>query len=200
MVGDRLHALWVLAATTGMRRGELCGLGWEDVDLNEAVLTVRRARVMVHGVPADTTPKTSAGERTIGLDEVTVDVLRAHRRRRQHDEEVACAPGFWHGQNYVFTDEIGRPLIPEYVTKSFARPVRRAGLPSIRLHDTRHSYATAMLRAGVDVKVVAGRLGHSSTVITQNVYQHRVEQLDRDAAQRVAGLIFGQPQEQSGPR
>ena len=77
-----------------------------------------------------------------------------------------------------------------YVTKHFARAVRHAGLPPLRLHDTRHWHATAMLRAGVDVKVVAGRLGHSSTRITQDVYQHRVEQLDRAAAEKVAGLIF----------
>lgn len=90
----------------------------------------------------------------------------------------------------MFTDETGRPLIPEYVTKHFTRAVRHAGLPPLRLHDTRHWHATAMLRAGVDVKVVAGRLGHSSTRITQDVYQHRVEQLDRAAAEKVAGQIF----------
>ena len=159
---------------------------------------------MVHGVATETGPKTSAGERTLSLDDVTVAVLGDHRRR-QHGEEIACAPSFWHAQGYVFADEVGRPLIPEYVTKSFTRAARRVGLPPIRLHDTRHSYATAMLQAGVDVKVVADRLGHprkghASTVITQNVYQHRVEQLDRDAAARVASLIFGETHEKPGPR
>ena len=85
----------------------------------------------------------------------------------------------------------GRPLVPENVTKGFARAARRAGLPQVRLHDTRHSHATALLRAGVDVKVVAGRLGHSSTSVTQNVYKHRVEQLDRATAEKVAGMLFG---------
>ena len=94
-------------------------------------------------------------------------------------------------EGHVFTDDVGRPLVPENVTKGFARAVRRAGLPQVRLHDTRHSHATALLRAGVDVKVVAGRLGHSSTSVTQNVYQHRVEQLDRAAAEKVAGMLFG---------
>jgi len=186
---DRLYCLWVLAATTGMRRGELCGLRWEDIDLDTGTLTVKRALVMVHGVPTDTTPKTSSGQRQIGLDQATIAVLRAHQAR-QRSEQQACPPGFWTSQGHVFSNEIGRPLIPEYVTKQFTRTVRRAGLPQIRLHDTRHSHATAMLAAGVDIKIVAGRLGHASTVITQNIYQHRVEQLDRAAAEKVAGLIF----------
>jgi integrase len=146
-------------------------------------------RVMVHGVPMETTPKTTAGQRRVGLDEVTLAVPK-EQQRRQRAEELASAPGFWRGDGHVFNDEVGRSLIPEYVTKLFTRAVRRAGLPPMRFHDTRHWHATAMLRAGVDPKVAAGRLGHSSTVITQNLYQHRVEQLDRSAAEKVAGIIF----------
>ena len=186
---DRLHCLWVLAATTGMRRGELCGLRWEDINLHTGTLTVRRALVMVHGVPTDTTPKTSSGQRQIGLDQATIAALHAHQAR-QNSEQQNCPPGLWKHQGHVFTDELGQPLNPEYVTKHFTRAVRHAGLPKIRLHDTRHSHATAMLAAGVDVKIVADRLGHASTAITQNTYQHRVEQLDRAAAEKVAGLIF----------
>ncbi|MHB1614429.1 MAG: tyrosine-type recombinase/integrase [Actinomycetes bacterium] len=186
---DRLHPLWVLAITTGMRRGELCGLAWEDIDFDHGFLTVTRARVMVHGVATDATPKTTAGQRRISLDEGTLAVLREHERH-QGAEQLACAPGFWQGQGHVFTDEIGRPLVPEYVTKRFSRVVRQAGLPPLRLHDLRHWHATAMLRVGVDVKIASTRLGHSSTALTQNVYQHRVEQLDRVAAEKVAGLVF----------
>jgi integrase len=186
---DRLHALWVLASTTGMRRGELCGLRWDDIDLNVGIVTVRHALVMVHSVPTETTPKTAAGQRLVGLDPETINVLRDHQRR-QYAERRKCPPGFSEHSGHVFTDEIGRPLIPEYVTKCFTRAVHRGGLPPIRLHDVRHSHATAMLLAGVDVKVVADRLGHSNTTITQNIYQHRVESLDRAAAERVAGLIF----------
>lgn len=186
---DRLHPLWVLAITTGMRRGELCGLAWEDIDFEHGFLTVRRARVMVHGVATDATPKTTAGQRRISLDEGTLAVLR-EQQHRQLAEQVACAPGFWQGQGHVFTDEIGRPLIPEYVTKRFSRAGRQAGLPPCRLHDLRHWHATAMLRVGVDVKIASTRLGHSSTSLTQNVYQHSVEQIDRMAAEKVAQLVF----------
>ncbi|MGO9661662.1 MAG: site-specific integrase [Acidimicrobiales bacterium] len=145
---------------------------------------------MVHGVLMESTPKTSAGHRTIGLDEATFAVLKEHRRR-QEVEKSLCPTGFWQRDGHIFTDDIGRPLVPDNVTKEFTRAVRRASLPRVRLHDTRHSNATALLRAGVDVKVVAGRLGHSSTAVTQNVYQHRVEQLDRAAAEKVAGMLFG---------
>jgi len=119
----------------------------------------------------------------------TVEVLRDHQRRQAADQ-LECAPGFWQDEGYVFTDEIGRPLIPEYVTKRFTRAVGQAGLPPLRLHDLRHWHATALLRVGVDVKIASTRLGHSSTALTQNVYQHRVEQLDRVAAEKVAELVF----------
>jgi integrase len=138
-VSDPLYALWALAATTGLRRGELCGLRWDDLDLGSMSLTVRRCLVMVHGVATESTPKTSAGQRTIGLDGATVAVLKEHRRC-QEVEKSRCPTGFWQGDGHVFTDDIGRALVPERVTKEFTRAVRRAGLPQVRLHDTRHSH------------------------------------------------------------
>jgi len=125
----------------------------------------------------------------LSLDEGTLAIMREHQRRQAADQ-LGCAPGFWQGQGHVFTDEIGRPLIPEYVTKRFSRAVGQVGLPPLRLHDLRHWHATAMLRLGVDVKIASTRLGHSSTALTQDVYQHRVEQLDRLAAEKVAELVF----------
>jgi integrase len=94
---------------------------------------------MVHGVATESTPKTSAGQRTIGLDGATVAVLKEHRRC-QEVEKSRCPTGFWQGDGHVFTDDIGRALVPESVTKEFTRAVRRAGLPQVRLHDTRHSH------------------------------------------------------------
>lgn len=108
---QRLYPFWVLAVTTGMRRGELFGLCWEDVDFDQLSLTVKRARVMVHGVPTETTPKTAAGVRRLGLDNTTVALLR-EQQRRQSTEQLACAPGLWQGDGHVFTDEVGRPSAP----------------------------------------------------------------------------------------
>lgn len=194
---DRLGPLWLLAATTGMRRGELCGLRWEDVDLGAGLLTVRHTRVMVHGIARDSTPKTAAGVREVALDAGTVAALREQRARQKADR-LAAPPGMWDGQGHVFSDELGRPLIPEYVTKAFVRAVRRAGLPKIRLHDLRHSYATLLLDEGVPLKVVADRLGHSTTRVTEDLYQHRVDRLDREAAARGAARLLPGTSEADG--
>lgn len=185
----RLAALWILAATTGMRRGELCGLQWADVDLDAGRLTVARARVVVDHQVLDSTPKTAAGNRSIGLDAVTVRALRAHRAQSAA-ERLAWGPEHRAG-DLVFTWENGAPLHPDLVTRTFKRLAASAGLPTIPLHGMRHSYASAALEAGVDTKVVSGRLGHSSVAITADLYQHVRQQVDQQAADRVAAVIFG---------
>jgi integrase len=187
---DRLYALWLLAATTGMRRGELCGLEWGDVDLDAARLTVRRNRVMVGGRAATGTPKTGAGQRTVSLDAVTVEVLRSWATQVASDKS-RCPSGHWRESPHVFTDVVGRPLFPESVTKRFAALVRECGVPKIRLHDLRHSYATAALQAGVNIEILADRLGHSTSAVTRAIYLHPVEELDREAASVVSRLILG---------
>jgi len=186
---DRLIALWTLAATTGMRRGELCGLRWADVDLPGGRLTVRRTRVVVDHVVVESGPKTAAGCRSIALDPATVRVLQAHRKA-QAAERLAWGPAY-HPSDLVFTWENGEPLHPDLVRKTFQRLARQAGLPPIPFHGLRHAYASAGLAAGVDLKVMSSRLGHSSVAITADTYQHVREQQDQAAAERVAATIFG---------
>ena len=196
---ERDFALWRLAATTGMRRGELCGLEWGDVDLDHRHLFVRRSRVMVGGGYAMTqAPKTAAGVRKIGLDEQTVEALRAHQER-QASERQACPPGHWKECDNVFRDPLGRPVFPESLTKRFRVLTVRAGLPPIRLHDIRHSYATTFLESGLPVETLADRLGHSTATITRSIYLHPVEQLDREAAEVVARLISDAQAEDAPP-
>jgi integrase len=189
--GDRLYALWLLAATTGMRRGELCGLEWSDVDVERGRLTVRRNRVMVAGRAETHAPKTLAGERTISLDTVTLAALKA-RKRHEHADRLACPPGQWRECDNVFRDSIGRPIFPESLTKRFRVLVSQAGVPSIRFHDVRHSYATAALQAGESIEVLSDRLGHSTSAVTRAIYLHPVEELDRRMADSVAELILGE--------
>jgi integrase len=185
---DRLFALWHLAITSGMRRGELCGLRWTDVDLDATSLRVASTRVSVGNDVVTGSPKTMKGRRTIGLDLATIAVLRAHKAR-QAAEGLASGPA-WTDTGLVFTAEDGQGLHPNAMTNAFGRISRQAGLPPIRFHDLRHSYATAALEAGEDLKVVSARLGHSGYSITADLYTHVQPHVHQAAANRVASHIL----------
>jgi integrase len=135
-------------------------------------------------------PKTQRSRRTVDLDAGTVAVLKAHRKT-QLEERARTGLGRPRADGLVFTDEQGDPLHPNAVTRMFRKLVGEAQLPTIRLHDLRHTHATLSLQAGVHVKVVSERLGHSSVTITLGTYSHAIPGLQRDAAERVAALIPG---------
>ncbi|MGO8870497.1 MAG: tyrosine-type recombinase/integrase [Acidimicrobiales bacterium] len=134
-------------------------------------------------------PKTAKSAREIALDPETVGILRSHKAtlasRRAGTGNIIDA------QDLVFTWDDGRPIHPEVISSKFDRLADGAGLPWIRLHDLRHSYATAALEAGIPLKVVSQRLGHSSISITGDIYSHVRPEIDQSAADQVAGLIFG---------
>ena len=184
---ERLYPLWRLMAMTGMRRGEVLGLRWRDLDLEAARLSVVSTRVARQAGAAE--PKTRKGRRSIALDAGTVAALREHRRR-QVEERLVIGPGF-NDENLVFIWADGRPYRPEWLSREFERVSRLSGLPRIRLHDVRHSYATAALAAGIPAKVVSERLGHAQVSITLDTYSHVLPSLDESAADRVASLILG---------
>jgi integrase len=186
---DRLYAAWLLFATTGMRRGEVAGLRWADVDLDAGRVSPRRPRVVVNHQVLVSEPKTAKGRRSIALDPATVAALREHRRR-QLEDRLAIGPR-WQDSGLVFTWPDGRALHPERFSKWFEQHTRAAGLPKIRLHDVRHSYATAALAAGIPAKVVSERLGHANIAITMDTYSHVLPGLDAQAAGTVARLILG---------
>lgn len=187
--GDRLAPLYHLAAMTGLRRGEALGLRWQDLDLEAQTLKVNQSLVVVDGHSMITTPKTDAGRRTVALDPRTVAVLRAHRKA-QTAERLAAGPA-WADTGLVFTRDDGRPLPPDWVYKRFVALVMAAGVPVISFHGLRHSHATALLGAGVDLKLASARLGHSSVRITADTYQHVEHSMDQDAAARTAALVLG---------
>jgi integrase len=187
--GDRLVAAWHLLATTGMRRGELLGLRWLDVDLDAGFLSVRQTRVSVDYEVAVGTPKTEGATRTIALDPSTVAVLREHHTR-QLEERLAWGPA-WTDNGLVFTREDGTEIHPQRLSGWFRRLAASSGLPPIRLHDVRHSYATALIKAGQPIKVVSQRIGHASPTITMAIYQHVLPSDDVEAATAGARLILG---------
>ncbi len=187
--GDRLAAAWVVLATTGMRRGELLGLRWGDVDLDRCTASIRQTRTVVDYKVLAGTPKTDRGVRTISLDPTTTAALRAHRSR-QGQERLLCGPA-WTDTGHLFTHPDGTEIHPQRFSAWFRQHARAAGLPSIRLHDVRHSYASALLRSGQPVKVVSQRIGHASPTITMTIYQHVLPSDDADAARLGARLILG---------
>lgn len=185
--GDRMSALWRAAAMTGLRRSEVCGLQWSDVDLEEGVVLVRRAVVVDRGRPVVKEPKTSRSRRTVDIDQGTVSSLREWRRRQI--EERLRAGEAWAAEDWVFTDQLGRRVNPEWVGKRFRKLVERADLTPITMRQLRHSHATALLRAGVHPKVVQERLGHSSIAVTLDTYSSVLPTMQRDAVERLADLI-----------
>lgn len=186
---DRMAAAWHLLVTTGMRRGELLGLRWDDIDLQERTVSIRQSRTSVNYSVHTDSPKTERGTRVISLDPETTASLRAHHRR-QLEERMAWGPK-WADSGLVFVREDGSPVHPQRLSQWFAQAVRKAGLPQIRLHDVRHSYSTALIRSGVPVKTVSQRIGHASPTITMTIYQHVLPGDDEQAAIAGARAIFG---------
>lgn len=184
---DRLTALFETIAATGMRRAEACGLHRSDIDLDAALLTVSATRVQVGWDVQDETPKSEAGRRDIALDRRTVAMLRAHLARQAADR-LAWGTA-WAGTGLAFTREDGSPLHPGTVSSRFRRLAFSAGLPPVSLHSLRHGAATYALAAGVDVKVVQERLGHSTSTLTRDTYTSVLPDVARAAAEAAAALI-----------
>lgn len=186
--GDRLAALWHLAAMTGLRRGELLGLRWADLD--GRLLTVTQARTAADYTVTVAAPKTAAGRRTVTLDESTVAAL-AEQRRRQVAEQLAAGAAWRNNDGLVFVEADGAPIHPQRLSKRFAAAVKAAGLPHATLHDLRHSHVTTLLRGGVDLRTAAARAGHASGTITLARYAHVVAGADAEAAMVAARALEG---------
>jgi integrase len=170
--GDRLEALYAVAIHCGLRQGELLALKWEDVDLEEGTLQVRRSLSGSNdGHPLFTTPKTVKSRRQVRLTAGATEALKRHRKR-QLEERLRIA-GLWRDHGLVFTTETGTPLDRHNITqRSFKPLLNNAGLPEIRFHDLRHTCATLLLTRGVHPKIVQELLGHSTIAITLDIYSH----------------------------
>jgi integrase len=187
---DRLSPLWHTIAMTGMRGGEALGLRWSDVDVEAARLSVRRALIPINREVVVSEPKTAKGRRVIALDPVTVEVLKT-QAARQLDERHEWDDA-WVETGLVFTAENGKALDPESVSRYWRQAVKKAMLPTIRLHDLRHTHATLALQAGIHPKVVSERLGHATVSITLDTYSHAIPATQEEAAALIAGLVFRQ--------
>jgi integrase len=190
-VDDTLFAFWWLTALRGLRRGEMCGLRWSEVDLDHGILVVERNRTTAGYQIIEGEPKTPAGRRAIALDKRTVQVLRAHRRRQlAHRDRCVAAGRAWTDTGYVFTRTDGQPINPNYATTRFRKLVQRSGLPPVRLHDLRHVAASLAHQAGADLKTLQDLLGHSSIVVTADTYTSVLPQVQRRCADATADLVL----------
>ncbi len=196
--GHPLHVAFLLAAMTGMRRGEVLGVRWSDVDLETGRLAVRQTLVAVAYEICLSTPK-SHQSRVIDLDTHTCDQIRLHDER-QRAARVAWGPGYRSGNDLVFTREDGSPIHPHSFSQTFEKLVRSSELPRIRLHDLRHTHASIALRAGVPVKVISERLGHEAPGFTLKQYAHVIPGMQAEAAALVASLVVpAHPQRDDKP-
>jgi len=191
---DRFFPLWVLEATSGMRRSELAGVRRDGIDHNDGTLLVGPTRVVIDGQVIDEDGKSDDSWRTIALDPYTLGVLRAHVH--QLDQERIEAGELYQDHGLLFCWEDGRPPHPDTITARFRRITNAAGLPPIKLHELRHTYATAGRRAKVDTKALSRRVGHASVSFTMETYMHDDLEADREVAEALASVILADLGEQ----
>lgn len=185
--GDRLEALYKVALAIGMRQGEILGLLWADVELEEGMLHVRRQLQRRAGGWRLVPPKTAKGKRTIALPDTAIAALRSHRTR-QLEERMRAGP-LWTEHGLVFTRGDGEPLNGQAVTRRLQAVMERGGLPRKRFHDLRHSCASLLLAQGVPMKLIQVTLGHTSMKTTADIYAHVAPGLREQVAAAMDGAL-----------
>lgn len=187
--GHRFERLYTFTLFTGLREGEVLGLTWEKVNLKDGILLIdQQLQVEPHkgGKNLLVPVKTGKG-RTIVMAPWVVDILKA-QRTAQLEARLLAGPA-WEDSGLVFTNELGGHLVDNTVYKNFKKIVASIGMPDVRFHDLRHSYAVAAIRAGDDIKTVQGNLGHATAVFTLDVYGHVTEQMKQASASRMESYI-----------
>jgi integrase len=196
--GGRYEAIYIVALTLGMRRGEVLGLRWSDVDFEGRAIRVNQSVQRLstgagEGKKSElraTETKTDGSRRTIALPDSVVRALRMHRAR-QAQERLAAGMS-WKDQDLVFTNRSGRPIEPILLHRDYKALLKKTGLPlSLRFHDLRHSAASLLLAQGVHPRAIMELLGHSSITVTMNVYGHVMPAMMRDAADKMDAILGG---------
>ena len=170
-----VYEMYYIELATGLRRGELLGLKWEDIDLGAGTIHVRRQVARIKGVIVEAPLKTKNSYRTVSVGADAVEILK-RQKESSHDE-------------YVFPSPAGGPISPDSVNNMLHRVLKRAGLPKLRFHDLRHTFATLALQNGVDVKTVSGMLGHYSAGFTLDTYAHVTTAAQKAAAATMSGVL-----------
>lgn len=197
LAGHRLEALYRVALSLGLRRGEICGLRWVDVNLAAGTLQITGALQRVNNKLERSLPKTAGSAATLPLPVSLVRALIIHQER-QAAERTARGDD-WQEHGYVFPSRIGTPLEPGNLNRHLKALLKRAGLPPMRVHDLRHSCASLLIAEGVHPKVIQTILRHANISTTMDVYGHVFPPQQRDAATALAELLDGAEGEQDAP-
>jgi integrase len=180
--------IWIVALTTGMRRGELLGLRWQDIDFDRKVLHVRQTVGVLHGKTEIKPPKTNSSRREVP---VPAEVLKALREHRVKQNQCRLSLGeAWQDYDLVFASKVGTPIHPTNLTYNYERLVAKAGVPKIRIHDHRHTHVTLAIQAGANLKAVSKRVGHATTAITMDIYAHVLPEQHTEVADKIGAVLF----------
>jgi integrase len=185
--GTAFYLPILLAVTTGMRRGEILGVRWQDVDLDAATLSVRHSLEQTKLGVAFKQPKTQKGRRVVALPNMTVEALRRHRVE-QVKYKLLLGPDY-KDHDLICAKTDGSPWPPDSFTSSFSDFVRKTSVPVVRFHDLRHTHATQLLRQKIHPKVVSERLGHSTVGITLDIYSHVLPDMQEEAARSTDTIL-----------
>jgi len=188
--GHRFFPIYWLTAMTGMRRNEVLGLKWTDLDFKQRRLHLNRGLVAVGYEVHQTRGKTKTARRAIQLDDTTIAVLEGWRT---YQAAELAAVGIHQSDDWVFTDGDGEPVHPHAVYEAFRRIVHNADIPTMRFHDLRHTHGSLLIKEGVPVKVVSERLGHAHIAHTLETYQHVLPGMQEDAARTAERLAEPRP-------
>lgn len=187
--GDRMEALFTVALSLGLRRGESLGLRWQDIDLKLGTLRVNQSLQRLNGKLEFSEPKTKSSRRVLDLPDSLIAKLREHRARQLQEKLLAGSK--WIDTELVFTSSIGTPIDPRHVKRRLDPLLKKAGLPHFRVHDLRHFCASLLLAQGVPLKVVSEILGHTQIRITADLYTHVLPSVKKEAINLMDYILTG---------
>ena len=170
-----VYEMYYIELATGLRRGELLGLKWQDVDWKNGIIKVRRQVARVDGQIVEAPLKTKNSYRAVTISQQAIEVLKQQKAKTN--------------DTYVFPSPNGGPISPDSVNNMLKRVLERAGIPKVRFHDLRHTFATIALQNGVDIKTVSGMLGHFSAGFTLDTYAHVTTSAQKEAAQTMGNVL-----------
>ena len=173
---------------TGMRRGELCGLEWSDIDFNDCLIDISKTSLYISGKGVfDDTTKTQHSKRVIKVPQEVIEILKEHRQEQLKNR--LKLGDRWYNSDKVFTQIEGKPIHPDTITGWFSKFIKRNNLPPVHLHSLRHTNATLLIAAGADLRTVSKRLGHSNMTTTGNIYTHAIKSADERAAALLGDIL-----------